>query len=291
MFILNAQAPLTCSTLSKAQQDDLVRYVRAKYKLSENILLGLKEDAPVTGTCFRRLTFAGDSALKKWDLTLYLSPDGRYLTTDLYDTTLDPLEEERKSMAALMGELSQNKGASVGPSNAPVTIIEFSDFECPFCRKFASILDEVLPSSKGHVRVVFHHLPLSIHPWAREAAVGAACAQLQDSTAFWALQGELFKLQADITRDNVKMKIAQLARTIPTLDLATFQKCVDNDMSLGLVFRDIELASINGINATPTVFINGHRLQGIKDANQLHELIAEAMKENSSGTPPSSPSK
>ena len=274
-----AQKPESCVALSAAQKEALVDYVRAKYELPQSAALHLGGDAIAAGTCYHQLTFEGESTLKKWQLKLYLSPDARYLTSDLFDTTLDPVQEERAKAAALMAGLSQNKGSSLGPDNAPVTIVEFSDFQCPYCRRFDSILQGVLPPHAGDVRVVFHHLPLSMHPWARTAAEGAACAQLQNSKAFWAMQSRIFSEQPNITLENVKAKIVQISRDIAGLDPAAFQTCIDDEMSLGLVFRDIDLASSNSVNGTPTIFINGHRVEGVRDAAQLEELISQAKKD------------
>jgi protein-disulfide isomerase len=86
-------------------------------------------------------------------------------------------KDPKQSMAGLV----PNTGSSKGSDAAPVTIVEFSDFECPYCRKFADVMREVLPEEKDRVRIVFHHFPLPMHPWARLAAEGAACAQLQSS--------------------------------------------------------------------------------------------------------------
>lgn len=284
-FVVSALAncllgqPSTCTRLPEDKKKALSDYVRKKYRLPNSVSISLAKDAPILRNCFHELTFEGSSAIKKWELKLYLSPDGRYLTSDLFDTQVDPIEEERRNAQALMASLSENKGSSVGPDHAPVTIIEFSDFECPYCRKFASMMEQIPAAEKSKVRVVFHHLPLSMHPWARAAAVGAGCAQLQNSKAFWALHDQLFREQDQITAGNIKMKLLQFARSTKSLDAATFQSCLDNEMSLGLVFRDMNLASSNDINSTPTLFINGHRLPGVKDSSELRDLIAQAAKE------------
>jgi hypothetical protein len=101
----------SCPVLTDSHERDLVSYVRAKYKLAENTSLRLAADAQVAATCYRLLTFEGQSALKSWHLRLYLSPGQRYLTTDLLDTSIDPVKEERAQMASLMAGLSQNRGA------------------------------------------------------------------------------------------------------------------------------------------------------------------------------------
>lgn len=210
---------------------------------------------------------------------MYLSPDQRFLTSELLDTTIDPQERERHKAQALMGGLSENRSSSKGSATAPVTIVEFSDFECPYCKKFTDILAQVLPEEKDQLRVVFHHMPLSMHPWARLAAEGAACAQLQNADAFWSMHDQIFQHQQEITADNIKPKLSEYAQNSKSLDRKSFQNCLDNEMSLGLVFRDMNLASANKVEATPTLFINGHQIPGIKDAQQLRDIIAEAKKE------------
>jgi protein-disulfide isomerase len=287
---LSAQQPV-CMQVAADKQKALSEYVRTKYRVPDSVSLAVASDNLISGTCFHELTFQGVGTLKKWELKLYLSPDQRYLTSDLYDTRVNPIDEERWKLTALMAGLSENKGTSRGAVHSPVTIVEFSDFQCPYCRKCADILDQVLAEEKDNVRVVFHHMPLSIHPWARVAAEGAACAQLQGSKAFWEMHDHIFRAQDEITADNAKAKLAEFARAAKNLDFADFQNCLDNDLSLGLVFRDMNLASSNNVNATPTLFINGHTMQGVKDAAQLRELIAEAAKELTlaAETPPRSP--
>jgi protein-disulfide isomerase len=275
-----------CLPLSDSKKSTLLEYVRKEYRLKGETNLTLSNDELAHNGCYRELVFEGKSSLKTWQITLYLSPDQRFLTDELFDTTVDPIEEQRRQAATLMSGLAQNKGSSRGPDQAAVTIVEFSDFECPFCRKFADLLDQALPEEKGRVRVVFHHMPLSNHPWARTAAEGAACAQLQSGDAFWKMHDQIFTNQASITPENVKSKLQEFARTVPGLQVANFQNCLQNEMSLGLILRDLDLASANGVNATPTLFINGNRITGVKDAKQLQQLITEAEKEaNQAGSP------
>jgi len=268
-----------CPQLSEARTAELVEYVRKEYKLKETTDLKLLGNEPLPGTCYRKLTFEGKGPIKVWQITMYLSPDGRFLSGELFDTTIDPIQEQHQQAAALMAELIPNKGSSRGPKDAPVTIVEFSDFECPFCRRFANLIDEVLPAEKDKVRIVFHHPPLTSHPWARTAAEGAACAQLQNSEAFWAMHDQIFQHQQEITPNNVKEKLAEYAQKSPSLDLKSFQLCLENQMSLGLIFRDMNLATANNINATPTFFVNGQRASGVKDAAELRQLITDAENE------------
>ena len=279
-FGQQAQEPACAGSLSPKQAKAFVEYVRKKYRLPDSIALTLKRDGLVAGTCFRELTFQGKSELRTWDLTLFASPDLRFLATELFDTHRDPLEEERARNEALMKGLTQGAVAVRGPDKAAVTIVEFSDFQCPHCRKFAGILDEALAKDADDVRVVFHHLPLGMHNWARAAAEGAACAQIQGKEAFWSMHDQLFREQEHITPDNLKQKLAEFAGKTKGLDTNAFQQCMSIDMSLGIVLKDINLAASNEVNGTPTLFINGHRVAGVENADKLRTLIAEARKES-----------
>jgi len=153
-----------------------------------------------------------------------------------------------------------------------------------FVCKFALILDEALSIEAKDVRVVFHYLPLSMHPWARMAAEAAGCAQLQSNDAFWSLHDRIFENQGAITTENAKKKLAELAKNAKGVSPAAFQKCTDTGMSVGLVMKDMILAESSQINATPTVFINGHRMKGVESAAKLRELIAGARKEAATHT-------
>ncbi len=273
-------AAQTCSVVSADKASALVNYVRKEYKLNDSVDLQLLKQAPYGSTCYRELTFEGKTRVKTWQVTLYLSPDERFLTSELFDTTIDPQETARRKAEALMADLSENRGSSKGSGTAPVTIVEFSDFECPYCKKFTDILAQIWPEEKDEVRVVFHHMPLSIHRWARVAAEGAACAQLQSADAFWSMHDQIFQHQQEITADNVKQKLSEYAQNAKSLDTKSFQNCLENEMSLGLVFRDMNLGSANKVEATPTLFINGHHVPGVRDASELRQLIAEAREES-----------
>ena len=268
-----------CLRLSAEKKAAILEYIRKEYRLKDSTDLKVVKDEPFEKTCYRALTFEGKTSVRVWQNTLYLSPDGRFLTGELLDTTVDPIEAERRKAEVLMTGLSQNRGSSRGHDEAAVTIVEFSDFQCPYCKKFTDVLEQVLPEEKDQVRIIFHHMPLSMHAWARLAAEGAACAQLQNTDAFWSMHDQIFQHQSEITADNIKQKLAEYTKNAKSLDIKSFQSCLDNEMSLGLVFRDMNLAAANNIDATPTVFINGHRVSGVKDAQQLRDFILAAKKE------------
>jgi protein-disulfide isomerase len=276
---LRAQTTGCTQPLTPEQRRTLLDYVRKRYKLPDSIALELGKQGPVKDTCYRELTFRGMSQVRTWDLTLYLSPDLRFLSSDILDTSIDPAAEQRAKDAALLNGRAPGAPAIRGPDQSPVTIAVFSDFQCPYCRRFAQYLDEVVADGPEDVRVVFHHLPLGGHPWARAAAEGAGCAQLQSSAAFWAMHDQIFRNQESIAPGNLKDKLGEFARSVQGLDAKAFQQCVDGGLSLGLVLQDINLAAASQVEGTPTLFVNGNRAQPVGSAADLRQLISRARKE------------
>ena len=234
----------------KEKQEALLKYVRKQYKIPAPIPLALVSERLFPNSCFRELTVEGKGSIRTWRITLYASPDYRFLTTDLLDTTVDPeVEERRRNQEALIA-LSANKAAAVGSPNATVSVIEFADFQCPFCRSFATLAREVVTEHRGTVRLVFHHLPLTNHSWARMAAEGAACAQLQSSDAFWSLHDQLFAEQSRLTAENIKDHLFEYANHAP-LEIQLFRECLQSQMSVGLVLQDLDLASTYDVRGHP----------------------------------------
>lgn len=275
----NCPGPLT-----ERQKQTLAAYIHKRYNLPETVHLSLKRDIRFGNSCFRELTFEGKGVLKAWELKLYSSPDVRFLSSDLFDTTIDPSQEQRIKNEALMKGLVQGSFPTRGPDTAPVTIVEFSDFECPSCRKFALALKEVLPSQERDVRLVFHHMPLSIHPWARLAAEVTGCVQLQSNEAFWSLHDRILQNQTMITDANARDKLSDLAINSKGVDAEAFRKCLNSGMSVGLVLRDMNLADTYEVRATPTLFINGHRVLGVENSEKLREMIVRAKEEAASAS-------
>lgn len=163
-----------------------------------------------------------------------------------------------------------------GGEGAVVTLVVFSDFQCPFCRQFAAALSEVMAKEPSAVRVAFHHFPLGSHSWARRAAEGAACAQLQDASAFWSMHDALFANQEAITERTINDQLFRFAEATHKLDMAAFRSCMASDMSLGLVFADMNLADEYDVTSTPTVFINGRKVLGMTTYNALRQAVLQA---------------
>jgi protein-disulfide isomerase len=213
-----------------------------------------------------------DTNGSKQSIPFLVSPDGRYfISGEVTDLTIDPLK-------ATMEKIDLAGRPARGPADAAVTIVEFSDFQCPFCARGYQILEEqVMPAYEGKVRLFFKHLPLkSIHPWAEGAAVATECAAEQRPEAFWTLYHGIFKAQRELNLDNLKAKVAALAKDAG-LDEAAFVRCVEGKTTLPRIEKDLAEAAAVGATSTPTFFINGRRLEGAQPFENFRAIIDEEL--------------
>jgi protein-disulfide isomerase len=202
------------------------------------------------------------------NVAFYVSRDGHYLFRgDAVDLSVDPLKQ-------VMSKISLDGQPSRGPSDAKVTIVEYSDFQCPFCsRVYGTLENEVLKTYGDKVRFVFKNYPLtSIHPWAEDAAVASECAFRQGNDDFWKMYNGLFTKQSDITKDNLRDKASDIAKD-SGMDVGKFQECFDGKQTLDAVHADSAEATALGVNSTPTFFVNGRRLAGAQTADGFKEAI------------------
>jgi protein-disulfide isomerase len=270
----SAYAQGSCGVMGSAEKTRLVDYVQKKYKTPPSVHLQIAEVSLVKGSCFRKLEFTAQEPQASFRLDLFASPDLRFLAREVMDSNGDPIAEEKQRAEALYAGLTHGDFPTRGKTNAPVTLAVFSDFQCPYCSRFAAIVTDLAPEEAAKVRLVFRHLPLPMHSWARPAAEATACAQEQGDSYFWGLHDFLFDHQKEITRDNILQKLAEAEKSVSGFDQGKFAACVIERKTAAQVERDISFAQEHGINATPTVFLNGQQTQ-IVAAEQLQTLLRE----------------
>ena len=165
----------------------------------------------------------------------------------------------------------ETAGPSLGPANAPITIVEFSDFECPFCGGLFPTLKQIEKEYGDKLRVVYRQFPLtSIHPHAEKAAEASLCALEQGK--FWEFHDSMFGNQKELTVDDLKKRAVDLK-----LDTAKFNECIDSDRQVATIQKDTQDGSRAGVTGTPAMFVNGRFLNGNQPYQTIKDLIEDEL--------------
>ena len=186
------------------------------------------------------------------------------------DVTVDPSK-------AVMQKIDLKGQPSKGPAGAKVTIVEYSDFQCPFCSKgYNTIEKQVLKEYGDKVRFYYKHYPLPFHPWAEPGAVAVECAKEQKPEAYWKLYASLFENQGQITPDNLKEKASGfLADT--GVDMTKWNDCFDNKKTLAKVKAQMAEGSSVGVRGTPGFIINGRLVSGAQPFENFKTIIDDEL--------------
>lgn len=192
------------------------------------------------------------------DELFYISADGQTIVRgDVFNLGKSPFQSN-------LDKVTLTDQPSFGPADAPVTIVEFGDFECPDCRMEAPILrHDMTDAFGGKVRVYFKNYPLeSAHPWSRAAAIAGRCVYRQGDAAFWKFYDWIYQNQDDITGDNLNMKVLAWAGE-NAVDTVKLGQCIDTKATEPEVNASIAEGQALGISGTPTLFINGRKIGGL----------------------------
>jgi Na+/H+ antiporter NhaA len=176
-----------------------------------------------------------------------------------------------ESIVDLAAPVDPDRDHIRGPEDAPVTVVEYGDFECPHCGRAEAAIRELL-AVHGDVRYVWRHLPLSdVHPWAQLAAEAAEAAAEQG--AFWEMYRMLFEHQDELRLPDLVRYAGELG-----LDVARFRADLSRHTGATRVAEDVESADLSGVSGTPTFFINEHRYHGAYDIANLSAAVRTARR-------------
>ncbi|MFC1599070.1 DsbA family protein [Patescibacteria group bacterium] len=155
-----------------------------------------------------------------------------------------------------------------GNVDAPITIVEYSDFQCPYCSKFHSTMKQVVEAYPNEVRWVYRHFPLdSIHPIARKAAEASECASDQDK--FWEYNDLVYENQQGLSLADLSDFASQLS-----LNTSQFEECLSSDKYKNRVEAQLQDGLTKGVRGTPGTFINGQKLPGAVPYETIEEIIS-----------------
>jgi len=189
-------------------------------------------------------------------------------------------QQESEARADVLQRASEGMPAR-GPADAPVTLIEFSDFQCPYCARATTLVDQLRERYPDRLRVVFMHFPLSSHEWARPAAMAAQCAARQDEDAFWRLHDFYFSNQDALTPGNVMAKsepiLAETAVNVDDWKTCATDRTSDVHRSVARqVNASLEAGKEAGVTGTPSFFVNGEKVQGARTVEAFARKIEAA---------------
>jgi predicted DsbA family dithiol-disulfide isomerase/Skp family chaperone for outer membrane proteins len=178
----------------------------------------------------------------------------------------------REFLEPIRTEVATAGYPSRGPAGAPVTIVEFSDFECPFCGGLYPTLKTIEAAYPDTVRLVYRQFPLrNIHPHAEKAAEASLCANEQGH--FWDMHDSMFGNQQQLTVAALKKRAADLK-----LDAAAFDACLDSGRETAAIDKDMAEGAGAGVTGTPTMFINGRFLPGNRPYADIKNLIDDELQ-------------
>lgn len=159
-----------------------------------------------------------------------------------------------------------------GDKNAPVTMIEYSDFECPFCGRVQPTLEQILEEYDGQVNLVFRHFPLSFHQNAQKAGEASECAA--DQGKFWEMHDKMFENQTALDVDSLKGYAKELG-----LNTSTFNSCLDSGKHSQKIKDGLTDGSQYGVQGTPATFVNGTMVSGAQPYENFKAAVENALGE------------
>ncbi|MGC2445911.1 DsbA family protein [Candidatus Binatus sp.] len=252
-----------------AKDAALKNYLQKHFKIpsGELIKLGPAIKTPIDGL-FARQLIVGNEAGQTVSTTIFFDKSetkaiiGQYL-----DTSMEPWGRVN------MGSVSLDDRPTQGPADAPVTIVEFADFECPFCAHAFSVIETLVNTTyKGKVKVIFKAYPLNVHPWAMKAAEAAECARLQNPAAFWDFARYFYTNQGSINAKNIEDNVDKLARQ-QKLDAPSLKACMDSAQTAARIKQDQTDGNTIHVSSTPTFFVNGIPVVGLPDGKIMDFVI------------------
>lgn len=261
--------------------------VRSYYSVPAGIKLTIGSRSPSDFPGYDNLLVTFDNGEKKQDQKFLISKDNKtLLRVTRMDLTQDPYQ-------ATMSKIDLNGRPVRGNKDAKVTIVNYDDFECPFCaRMHETLTDDILKNYGDRVRIIYKDYPLAeIHPWAKHAANDANCLAAQSSDAYWGFADYMHANQHQISSQAKSLAEQEANIDRITLDQAqkakvpadTVQACIKAQSDKQLQASMSEADKL-GVSATPTLFINGYKIDGAVPAEELHAAIDNALRDAGAST-------
>ncbi|HVP54766.1 MAG TPA: thioredoxin domain-containing protein [Candidatus Eisenbacteria bacterium] len=278
VLLLLVTAGCSAQSVSPELKTKIERQVQAQYDLPPDVKIDVGPRRPSDFPTYDMVTITLSSKGHEQKVDFLLSQDGKTLAkVTKIDLTKD-VYAERMSKIDVAGRPVR------GNPNAKVTIVNYDDLQCPFCsRMHATLMQEILPEYGDRIKIVYKDFPLSMHPWAQHSANDANCLASENGTAYWEFADYVHANQKSINagQDLQKSKV-ELDRIALDMgkkngaDLTRLQACLKAQPDKTLKASMAEGESL-GLNATPTLFINGQKLEGAVDADEVKAILNQQL--------------
>jgi protein-disulfide isomerase len=249
-------------------------YLQKHFKIpsAELVTLGPAFKTPITGLLARQLTVKNDQGQSITAMIFFDKNEDKAIIGQYLDLGAEPWGRVN------MGAVTLDDRPTQGPADALVTIVEFADFECPFCAHAFSVIEALVNSTyKGKVKVIFKAYPLNVHPWAIKAAEAAECARLQNPATFWDFARYFYTNQGSINVNNLQDNVDKLAKE-HKLDAPSLKACMANPQTEARIKQDQLDGNSIHVSSTPTFFVNGIPVVGLPDGKILEFVISSELE-------------
>src|SRR6266571_3244522 len=258
---------------SALDKPTLEAYVRHLFVWGPQIKVEISNAKPSALPGMLEVNIRASAGNATQDEIFYISKDGqKLLRGTIFDVKDNPFKTD-------LDKLKTDLQPSFGTPGAPVVLVLFSDFQCPYCKEEAKMLrSNILSAYPKQVRLYFKDLPLDqIHPWAKPAAIAGRCVFKQTPAAFWEYHDWVYEHQAEITKDNFRDKALEFAKG-REIDALQFGRCMDTKATEAEVDKSVAEARELKVMSTPTLFVNGRRLPAQVAWPDLRQIIDQEIE-------------
>ena len=270
------------NSLNTVVQDRLLDAEAASRKITKDQLLAELKPAAVTDAEVDAFYEQNKAQIPRpkdqvaAQIKTYLEQQGQQKARTDYFKTLEAKYKVDYKLEPIRVQVAAT-GPAKGPASAPVTIVEFSDFQCPFCSRLTPTIAQVEQKYGDKVRLVFRQYPLPFHQNAQKAAEASLCAA--DQGKFWEMHDAMFANQSALAVTDLKASAAKLG-----LNADKFNKCLDSGEKAAVIAADQKAGQEVGVNGTPAMFINGRFISGAVPLENITSVIDDELRRAGSKT-------
>jgi len=299
-----AGKPISMEELDRAAANQLMRIRQQEFQVRSDILDGLIQQKLITDEAAARKVSEAEllktevddktAAPTQEEVSQYYEKMKARMGGKTLDDVKGDIEKTLKAQKAnerrgqFLGELSAKSDVKIlldppratvslpasapalGPADAPITIVEWSDYQCPFCKRAHPVVEQILTEYKDKVRFIYLDYPLPFHKQAMPASLAVHCAE--DQGKFWEYHRNLFEIAGDLSDSDLSKRATDLG-----LDATAFTACVGSKKHEGLINANYKGGADLGVTGTPAFFINGRMLVGAQPIDQFRQIINDEL--------------